>query len=195
VRAVSALALALALLGLAGCGGSDGSDGRSEPTSEEVVTQGPGTGDLLVVGTVSRDGKPVEDAEVWLSLWPDPDDTPVGEAVDTLETDVVHTDGSGRYAVRLDPDHLTSRYFPADHDFLNFELCLWDGGHMAQWSSTVSRVGDRAWRTEGARIGDPVYDMSFDLGRPTVTTTDSLGETATAELSLFDITEDAAVPE
>lgn len=183
--------LLLALTGLGGCG-----DGPStEPPAGIVaglVTQGPGTEDLLVHGTVTRDGAPVEGSAVTLMLRPtDLGDAEAGEVIDTFETDPVRTDGDGRYEVRLDPGSLESKYLPAGERHLNFELSVWDGAATAVWNSTVWLVDGRVWRTDRAGIGDPAYDMSFDLGTLTITTTGSDGEVEVGTLSMGEFPGDA----
>jgi hypothetical protein len=59
------------------------------------------------------------------------------------------------------------------------------GSTSAEWSSTAWLVDDGdVWRSEGARTGDQVIDVSMDLGTGQVTLTDSLGEAETSPLTL-----------
>jgi hypothetical protein len=169
--------LTACLIGLAGCTG--GSDDAPKP----VATAGPDTGDLMVHGVVTRNDKPVRDAKVWFELWPEPDDTKDGEVVDLWTSRSVTTDGDGRYALRLDPDTLTSRYFGGT--FLNFDIHFYRDGKDAMWGSTVHLVRDKVWRSdEEALVGDPVLAMSIDLKASKITLTDSRGDSETSEIQI-----------
>ncbi|MCW2749195.1 MAG: hypothetical protein JWR83_305 [Aeromicrobium sp.] len=158
----------VALASLAAC--SSGSN-SAKPTA----TAGPKTGNLLVHGVVYSHGKPVRGAAVGLMLWPDPDDTPEGEIVDTWSSDSVTSDAAGDYAIKLDPDSLKSKYF--NGEYLNFEIDVSGDGLGGSWNSTVFLVKNRVWRSdEQALVGDPALSMNFDFGKPSVTTTDSFGD-------------------
>jgi len=182
---VSALVLA-GLISLASCGGSSGD------TAKPVPTAGPETGDLLVRGVVTRDDKPVAKAKVWLDLWPEDEDAEVGEIIDLWSSKAVTTDSDGRYGLRLDPQHLTSTYF--NGDYLNFDLHVFSSGKSATWSSTVTLIERQLWRSDEQSLpGDPVVAMSLDLGKPSITITNSNGDREKGELTLFDLPE-SAVP-
>ena len=59
---------------------------------------------------------------------------------------------------------------------LNFDLDVVIGTQFASWGSTLFLVGrPQVWRSDEARVGDTVMDMSLDFGSRTVTTTDSDG--------------------
>lgn len=144
---------------LASCGSSD----------EPRATFGKGSETVLVHGIIEENGKPVQDAKVWLTLWPDDDDTPIGGIIDTKDYAPATTDDDGKYVLRLDPDELKSRYF--NGDFLNFDISVSHEGRLGGWGSTVYLVDKRFWRhDEEDRIADDVHEIDFDLGkRPSVT--------------------------
>ena len=182
---IRTLCLPLTLLGvvaLTSCSDED----TAEAEVTQPVTSGPGSGDLLVHGVVSRDGAPQPGAEVVVSLWSETDDLEVGDAVDTWTTDPVETDQDGRYGVRVDPDELSSRYFPVGQDFLNFDVLVSSDAGSTTWSTTAWLLEDSGvWRSERSRPGDEVIDLSFDLGEETVSLTDSQGRSDTDESPLF----------
>lgn len=186
---IRTLCLPLTLLGavaLSSCSAEDTAETAPEVT--QLVTSGPGTGDLLVHGVVSRDGAPQPGVEVVVSLWPETDDLEVGDAVDMWTTDPVETDEDGRYGVRVDPDELSSRYFPAGRDHLNFDVRVSSDARFTTWSTTAWLLEDSGvWRSERSRPGDEVIDLSFDLGEETVTLTDSQGRSDTDESTLFPV--------
>lgn len=164
----------------------DSDDGRHRAAS--FATSGPETGDLFVHGTVRRGGTAVRDAEVAVSLFPEEEDAPVGEVVDTFDAEPAVTDAHGEWAVRLDPETIPSRYFPADHDFLNFDLMVRDEARFAMCSTTLWLVGERGvWRTEGSRTGDALMVIELDLESETITITDSQGHPSTSTLVASDV--------
>ena len=171
--------LTACLIGLSGCAGG------GDEAQKAVTTAGPDSGDLMVHGVVSRNHKPVRDAEVWFELMPENlDDVKEGEAIDMWGSKHVRTDREGRYALRLDPDTLTSKYF--SDDYLNFDLYLTHDGQMADWSSTVFLIRDEVWRSdEQALVGDPALKMSLDVGTSKITLTDSRGDSETSDLPLM----------
>lgn len=184
---IRTLCVPLTLLGvvaLSSCSTEDPAD--AAPEVAELVTSGPGSGDLLVHGVVSRDGAPQPGVEVVVSLWPETDDLEVGDAVDMWSTDPVETDEDGRYGVRVDPQELSSRYFPAGREFLNFDVLVSSDARSTTWSTTAWLLEDSGvWRSEGSRPGDEVIDLTFDLGEETVTLTDSQGRSDTDASPLF----------
>ncbi|MFI5428490.1 hypothetical protein [Aeromicrobium sp. UC242_57] len=142
---------------VAGCGSPPATSGKDSET-------------VLVHGVVERDGKPLQDARVWLTLWPeDLDDLPEGGTVDTKAFKPAKTNSDGKYVLSLDPDELTSRYF--NGDLLNFDISVSDEVKNGQWGSTVYLVKERFWRQdEQDRIADDVHQIDFDLGKsPSVT--------------------------
>lgn len=154
--AVAALTLSAAL---ASCG----------PPYDLVAVSGADSENVLVHGVVEKDGKPVTGAQVWLTLWPEDDDTPEGDVVDTRTEDSVTTDGDGRFLVSLDPDELEPRYF--NGEYLNFDIEVWNDGQLGGWSSTVNLIDERFWRQDDQEgIADDALKIDFDLGnRPTIT--------------------------
>ena len=103
------------------------------------------------------------------------EDVKDGHEVPMWDTKPVKTDANGRYAVRIDPDVVPGKFFE-DVDMLNFDLDVVIGKRFATWGSTLYLVGrPQVWRTDGARVGDTVMDMSLDFGSRKVTTTDSDG--------------------
>ncbi|WP_435747221.1 hypothetical protein [Nocardioides sp. SYSU DS0663] len=177
--------------------GDEASEGKSKGKGAErkakapadVVTQGPKTGDLLVHGTVTRDGEPVEGAEVRAALMAeDLDSLEIGEVVPMWETPSVETGEQGRYAVRLDPEEIDEQFFRKGADYLNFLLRVESDGMMAERSAAASLVGKAGlWRSSGAKASDPVIEMSVDLDAETVTVTDSRGEASEEELAVFEV--------
>lgn len=163
-------------------------------SSPSVVgaTAGPETGDVLVRGVAVRDEKPVAGAQVWVALYPIDDDAAVGETVDVWTSESVSTDAEGAYAVAVDPDQLTSKYY--DGDFLNFTINVSEQGDLATWNSTVWPVRG-VWRSdERARVADPVLAIDFDLAAPSVVLTDSFGESEQSKLPLMEDVPTGAVP-
>jgi hypothetical protein len=181
-RAVATVtAVATAMVCLTGCSGSDGA---ATTTKTARATAGPDTGTTAVRGTISEDGEPLGGVTVLASLFPEDDDTPVGGTVDTLELPTATTDDEGRYVLRIDPDDLSSTYF--DGEYLNVDLRLFTRASVGSWSTTVFLVDGRVWRSdEGSRVGDAVLRLDADLGRGTVTTTDSLGKEETSRLPVL----------
>jgi hypothetical protein len=176
----AATALASGLLVLAGCTG-DESDPPPE-SSTARATAGPDSEHLLIHGTVSRGDEPMAGAQVWLTLFPeDTSDADVGDVIDTFETPPVETDDEGGYAIELDPDQLSSRYF--NGEFLNYDVGIVVDGEWGSWGSTVSLRGTDYWRSdERARVGDSAVEVSFDFDGPTIMLTDSYGETEANDL-------------
>ena len=139
----------------------------------------------MVHGTITTHGKPLTGVKVWFQLWPEnADDIKEGESVDMWDSTPVTTDADGRYALRLDPDELTSAYFGGD--FLNFDLNMYTDGKGATWGSTVSLVQREVWRTdEQSLVGDPVLTMSADVGTSKITLVDSRGDRETGDLTMM----------
>lgn len=160
-------------------------DAPQERTARPLVTAGPDTASLFVHGVVTRGKDPVAGASVVYTLLPEDDDTKPGGIVDTVESKPVKTDADGHYALTIDPDRLTSRYFSGN--YLNFDFAVYEGGTSASWGSTVWLVDDRVWRSdEQALVGDPVLTMSLDLTKRKITTFNSLGERESHDLPVFD---------
>lgn len=136
-------------------------------------TSGRSAGDLFVYGQVTRDGAPVEGAEVSLLL---EDIGAEGEAA--YDVSPVTTGPEGGYAFDIDPDELPAQYL-VDEDYVNFDLSVDDGSDRSAWSTSVWLVDDTGWRGPGGTIGDAVPAVSFDLGHGTVEVTDSTGASAT----------------
>lgn len=165
------VALLAVLVTLAGCGGNG--------NVEAFATSGPETGAVLVHGVIKNDGKPLSGAQIGLTLFPEDNDAPAGP-IDTYDPKPVVTGSDGRFALRLDPEKLTSEYY--NGDFLNYDINVFSDDKMGSWSSTVYLIDERVWRSaERARIADNALKMNFDLGKQTIVTTDSLGERETTE--------------
>ena len=183
-----ALSIAALFASLAGC--SDDPEPAAESpgaatagqVAEDRPTQGPETGTMLVHGTVSDDGEPVEGARVRVSVMTT-EDVAVGETVPFWDAAPAFTDARGRYVIDADPDRIPSEFFPADEDFLNFDLMVTSGDASAFWATTAWLLTDPdVWRTEGSRPGDAVLTVDLDLGEETITLTDSQGRAETSEL-------------
>ena len=96
------------------------------------------------------------------------------------------TTADGRYAIRIDPLELPSKYLGVDSHFLNFELMFVAEKQLGIWGSTLWLLKDpRVWRSEGASHGDAVVSLTYDLGRSRLTTTDSTGEVTLDKFSLM----------
>jgi hypothetical protein len=173
-RTARTVALISAVLcAAAGCASAEGAASSAAP-SRSVVTAGPKTHDLFLTGTIRRGGHRVRGARVSVELM-STEDVKNGQVVPTWDTRPVKTDADGRYAVRIDPDVIPAKFFE-DVDMLNFDLDVVIGKQFASWGSTLFLVGrPQVWRSEEARVGDSVMDMSLDFGSRTVTTTDSEG--------------------
>jgi hypothetical protein len=174
MRGIMGAVLVAACL-LAGCSG-DGDRGGDSPL-DSMETAGPKTGDLFVYGDVLDDGKPAKDVQLQVMLRPEGGNVAVGESVKLYEVEAKVDDG--RYAAWVDPDGIPSAYWPADQDFLNFEVMVMAGGTRVMWNTTVWRLAGKAWRSDHARLGDPALRMDFDVSRETVRTTESDGTTRT----------------
>lgn len=180
-----------ALLILTGCAGPGGDP--AEPEVATRATAGPESGDLLLHGSLARDGEPLQDGQVWVSVMADAVDAEVGEAIPTWESAIVSSDDEGRFDVSVDADDLTGDFF--NGDFLNYEINIVHDNHWASWHTTAHLVGEGVWRTSEDSVGaDPVVEASIDLGAPTVTLTDSNGDAETDELSVVPDIGDYLVP-
>lgn len=180
-----------ALLILTGCASPSGDSG--EPEVRTGATAGPESDDLLLRGTLTRDGAPLEDGQVWVSVMADAVDAEVGDTIPTWESAVVPSDDQGRFVVSVDAGDLTSDFF--NGDFLNYEINVVHDNDWARWNTTAHLVGDGVWRTgEDSVVGDPVTETSFDLGAPTVTLTDSYGDSETSELPVVSNVGDYVAP-
>ena len=179
------------LLILNGCAGPSGDP--AEPEATIRATAGPESDELLLHGTLTRDGAPLEDGQVWVSVMADADDAEVGDTIPTWESALVSSDDQGRFAVSVDADDLTSDFF--NGDFLNYEINIVHDDNWASWHTTAHLVGDGVWRTsEDSVVADPVAEASIDLGAPTVTLTDSDGDAETGELPVVPDVGDSVVP-
>lgn len=164
-------------------------DGEVRPTTPSTpstpVTSGPETGDLIAHGTVLDQGKPVSGAEVVVSLWPETSDMELGQSFSLWDSETATTDRDGDWFLQLDPDTIPSKFWPSGEQFLNIDLRVIDAPRALSWSTTVYSVGDRkVWRTEGARVGDPVLDVDVDLGKEKITLTDSRGDSETTDAAI-----------
>jgi hypothetical protein len=181
--------VAAAVLGLAGCGQGPATPAaavsRAAALTAAAALAGPTTGDVLVQGTVRRADPSGGPTHVQVALWPQRDDTEVGERVELFQTQPVTVDATGHWVVALDPATVSSTFRAGSPAFVNFDVMVEAGSTSAEWSSTAWLVDDGdVWRSEGARTGDQVIDVSMDLGTGQVTLTDSLGEAETSPLTL-----------
>jgi hypothetical protein len=181
--------VAAAVLGFAGCVRSPATPAaavsRAAATTAAIALAGPTTGDVLVQGTVRGADPSGGPTHVEVALWPQRDDTEVGERVELFQTQPVTVDAAGHWAVELDPATVSSTFLAGSPAFVNFDVMVEAGSTSAEWSSTAWLVDDGdVWRSEGARTGDQVIDVSMDLGTGQVTLTDSLGEAETSPLTL-----------
>ncbi len=129
----SLLLIALVLLQLLDAGASG--DSRFRPSDDGPSTPAAAT---LVTGTVTDADGPMGNTLVRVSLWPEEDDTEVGETVDLLSVEPVRTDDQGRYAVVLPVADVPAEYL-LDRRIANFDLWLEDAGvaplsASARWS-------------------------------------------------------------
>ena len=165
-RRATALAVTLLVTAvLSSC--TTGTTGPTDEPTPGASAVGPGSGDLLVHGVVRRDGEPHAGAEVVVSLWPEPDDTEVGEVVEMLDHRAGH-DGVGRRlrSQSRPVDELPSRYFPVRSGLPEASTCRsWAMPRFVEW--TQHRVAPRrptsVWRSEGSRPGDAAIEMDVDL--------------------------------
>lgn len=168
-------ALGVAMLVAVGTGCSSATD--------DIATSGPETGTILVHGIVKKDGKPLSGTQIGLTLMPEGDhmdDVRADGSIDTYDPKPVITGADGAFALPLDPEELSSKYY--NGDFLNFEMMAFHDRSMGSWNSTVYLIDERVWRSdEQARVADPLLRMDFDFGKQTVVVTDSLGEKETSE--------------
>ncbi|WP_121252162.1 hypothetical protein [Nocardioides ferulae] len=189
-RIISTLAITALLALSSGCSddpepeaGAPATPAAGEPDSDRP-TSGPETGTMLVHGTVSDDGEPVEGARVRLAVMTT-EDVAVGETVPFWDAEPAFTDAGGRFAIDADPDRIPSEFFPADEEFLNFDLLVTTEDASAFWATTAWLLTDPdVWRTEGSRPGDEVLRVDLDLGEETITLTDSQGRAETHEMSV-----------
>ena len=137
---------------------------------DDAPTSGPGTGDLAMVGTLTRAGAPVAGADVVATIWPDDlASIKVGESVETQDVARDVTDARGRFRLSIDADTITSAYMPADQDFLNVDITAAGSGFFGQTANTIHRIDGQVWRgSEQARLGDPVMGLAIDLDREQV---------------------------
>lgn len=169
----------IALLALPGCGGESAPDGEQAVISR--ATAGPETGDLLLHGELTRDGKPVTNGKVWVTLLPEDDNLPEGEAVPTWESAVATSDDDGTFAVSVDPEKLTSRFY--NGEYLNYEINVLQDDSLASWNTTAWLVAEGVWRSDpDALVGDPILHVAVDVGAPTITLTDSVTGSETSKL-------------
>lgn len=179
------------LLILTGCAGQSGDP--AEPGVTTRATAGPKSDDLLLHGALTRDGAPLADGQVWVSVMADAVDAEVGDTIPTWESAIVSSDDEGRFAVSVGADDLTDDFF--NGDFLNYEINIVHDNNWASWHTTAHLVSDGVWRTdEDSVVADPVAEASIDLGAPTVTLTDSNGEAETGELVVVPDVGDSVLP-
>jgi hypothetical protein len=178
-----AAAAAAGLLVLAGCD-ADGSAPESDPTPARS-TAGPDSEHVLVTGQVTRGDDPVAGVELSLALFPDDQsDVEVGDEIELHQTPAVATGEDGEYAIVLDPDVLSSRYF--NGKFLNFDLQFAADEELGVWSATAWLTRHDYWRSDDrALVGDAPMDISIDLDGPELTLTDSYGESEASDLTLM----------
>jgi hypothetical protein len=190
VHLFSGIAVA-AVFVLAGCAGPEAHSG--EAGAEVSATAGPESGDLLLHGELMRGGEPVADGQVWVSVLADPAEAEAGDVIPTWESTVTSSDDDGRFAVSVDRGVLSSDFF--NGEYLNYDINVLQDGDWATWSTTAHLVGKRVWRSdEYAALGDPVAEVTVDLGVPTITLTDSDGSSETSELPVVPGAGDAVLP-
>ena len=193
LRAAAAVLIAgAAALTASACGGDDpsrvvgsASPGVSGPTS------GPGTGDLLVVGSVLDDGEPLAGAEVNLLVYPARPDPGADGPTASVEIPPTTTGAQGRFAVVLPSTEVPGEYLaplPDGSPRLEFAVVVDDGERVSSFSEIAALVaagGDstgRVWRTPGASGADAVLDIAMDLTRMRVRVTDSTGDASEERL-------------
>jgi len=191
VHESSRIVVVVALLMLTGCAGPS-----ADPSDAEVsalATEGPESGNLLLHGELTRDGAPVADGQVWVSVMADAADAEVGEILPMWESEVVSSDDHGRFAVSVDEAELTRGFF--NGDFLNYKINVVHDNDWAGWNTSAHLVREGVWRTEeDSAVGDPVAQASFDLSAATLTLTDSDGDSETSELPVVSDVGDSVLP-
>jgi hypothetical protein len=193
-RSLVAVIVLFGMMSQVGCGTGAGVE-RSAKANPAVTTAGPKTGDLFPRGRLMNGKVWLAKARVWISLSPVDDDTKIGEQVPLWESKKAKTDAKGRYLIRVDPDELPSKFFDAENQFLNFDLHFVANRTFGTTSATLWLLDDpQVWRTEGARRGDAVLALSFDIENGTLTTTDSTGETTRSKFLLNPGAEESTQP-
>jgi hypothetical protein len=131
---------------------------------------------LFVHGSIRRGKEPASGVRVWVLLWPADDGAGVGQKEYSWGKQV-STDARGHWAVRIDPDTIPSKYFPASDNLLNFHLEVADGKRFGTSGSTLYLLKRaRVWRSEDSRPGDAVMDVSIDEDANEIVFTDSHGD-------------------
>lgn len=167
---VAALGLAMVL----GIASAAGAADRSTDAGSRVLLDGatateasPKVGPRTVItGVVTKNGKPVGNADVLLIAWPNYkvlDAMPAGESVKTKVVARTAANHAGRFAVSLDPAHVGSRYW-ADTG-AQLEVVVADATHEVFWEFTASPA-DAGQRGRGLAWGNPRIDQEKLLDRP-----------------------------
>lgn len=170
------IALVVTILVAPGCSTSDSSaPAPKDSASSEAV---------FLTGTVTRGGEHVEGAQVVATLWPENDDSEVGDLIEMFDVDDAVTRADGSFTLYLDPDDVPTRYFGGDRSYVNFDFRVFDDGEFATWGSTLHPVGSpQTWRTEGGAVAaDAPLEMHLDLEKQRITMVDSYGESTSSDL-------------
>lgn len=174
-----------ALVALTGCSQPAADRDEPEVPVPAPATAGPDTGNLLLHGRLTRSGEPVAGGKIWVSVMAELPDAEVGDDIPIWESAVVSSEEDGTFAVSVDDERLTSAFF--NGEFLNYEIDMRHDDTLALWGTTAHLVGDGVWRSDqNALVGDPVTEVSVDLDAPTITLTDSFGESETSDLVVLD---------
>jgi hypothetical protein len=180
LRSLSVVVIVL----LASTGCSDHIVREHDQPVESVATAGPETGDLLLHGELTNEGKPATNGKVWVSLFAD-EDAQEGDVIPTWESAVATSDDRGKFAVSVDPERLNSKFF--NGEYLNYEINVLQDDSWATWHTTSYLVAQGVWRSEeAALVGDPMLHVAVDLVASTITLTDDThGESETKELTVL----------
>ncbi|MCW2787432.1 MAG: hypothetical protein JWP74_3949 [Marmoricola sp.] len=155
------------------------------------MTTGSGTKNLVVYGTVTRNGTPVRGAEVDLVLTNELQEAGAkdGDTIQMHTADTARTGADGRYAVYLKADDTPTKYFlgGTDRSGLNFDLNVIAGKDFVPWGDTVFPVGTaKVWRSdEDAAPADRAMMVTFDVGTQKLSKWDSDGEVEKSTMAVL----------
>jgi len=95
------------------------------------------------MGTVTDADGPVADIRIRVSLWPEEDETEVGEEVDLFSVEPVRTDDQGRYVVVMPVADVPARYL-LNRRIANFDVWL-DDARVAPLSTSARYSQAAGW--------------------------------------------------
>lgn len=169
--AASVQAVALALLGaglLTGCGAQVSEGAAAEAASPSKGESPEQSGPVLVAGTVTRNGDPVSDTPVQLQVWPEQEDTEVGDTVALKTLGPVTTDEDGRYSFALRRKDVPAEYLAGDQ-VVNYDVGITDPLLSPISTSSEYHPDEQVWTEVDGKAADGPKRMDFDLGTMTAT--------------------------